>query len=186
MKFKIGDKVRVKSFESLKKLDKSNIYGGLVSSMYEKAGDVCTIRKVDTCASAYYIKDNPYVWDERLFEDLEESTEDFDAELKEKYKEIFRLKELLENSEIPFTFESFENVGFHLCYPNNEEHKRVVSVIEHKYSYGSEADLLEIKGLLTKEEQDEDDVVGNMTAEEVFNRIQDHYIEAVEKELLEH
>lgn len=183
MKYKEGDKVRVKNFGCLKSLDKKDIYGGFVSSMYEYAGRIVTIRRAismhDCCA--YYLQEGVgYVWDERLFEDVEDNAEDNTDEL-EKYKEIFRLKELLEISEIPFTFESFENVGFHLCYPNNEEHKRVVSVIKHKYSYGSDRDLLEIKGLLTKEEQDEDyDVIGSLTAEEVFERIQKHYYNIVD------
>lgn len=73
-----------------------------------------------------------------------------------KYKEIFKLKEMLEKAEIPFEFSEFMN-GFHLCYPNNEIQE--CSVIEHDGSYGREQDLLEIMGLLTNEELKHDEVV---------------------------
>lgn len=49
----------------------------------------------------------------------------------------------------------------------------VVSVIQSPYSYGGNDDLLEIMGLLTEEESQYDDVVGYLTPQEVFNRIED-------------
>lgn len=54
---------------------------------------------------------------------------------------------------------------------------RECSVIEHEASYGHSEDKLEIMGLLTDEELQNDDVVGHLSAEEVFSRIQKHFIE---------
>ena len=90
------------------------------------------------------------------------------------YKEIFELKDKLEKEEIPFTFEEAFG-GYHLCYPSNVEKDCVCSVIEHDYSYGKDADLLEIMGLLSFETDDENEVEGCLTAEDVFERIKKHY-----------
>ena len=92
-----------------------------------------------------------------------------------KYDEIFKLKEMLENAEIPFEFSEYMG-GYHLCYPNNKT--KECSVIEHDGSYGREQDLLEIMGLLTDEELQNDDVVGFLSAENVFERIKKHYEKA--------
>ena len=86
-----------------------------------------------------------------------------------KYKEILRLKCMLEKAEIPFEFSEIFG-GYHITYPSNKF--RICSVIEHDYSYGSEQDLLEIKGLLTENEKKYDYVLGYLSAEEVFKRIE--------------
>lgn len=96
----------------------------------------------------------------------------------EKYNEIFKLKSLLEENHIPFEWiehNDFRN-GYQICYPVKSE-KRVCSVIEHSFSYGSQKDLLEIQGLLTAEEEEEeyDSVLGNLTADNVFQRILSHW-----------
>ena len=112
---------------------------------------------------------------------------------KENYKEILRLKEMLEKAEIPFEFSEYMG-GYHLCYPKKndsdcvekETFNRVCSVIEHDGSSNNfseemlEKDLLEIMGLLTDEELQNDDVVGFLSAENVFERIKKHY-ETVKK-----
>lgn len=90
-----------------------------------------------------------------------------------KYKEIFRLKEMLEKKNIPFIFRNIFD-GFQICYPDIKN--RVCSVIEHEGSYGHNQDLLEIMGLLTDGETD-DDVLGYLNAENVFERIRKHYKE---------
>ena len=93
-----------------------------------------------------------------------------------KYNEIFKLKEMLEKAEIPFDWiehNDFRN-GYQICYPEKGE-KCVCSVIEHSFSYGSQKDLLEIQGLLTEEENNDDSVLGNLTAENVFQRILLHW-----------
>ena len=93
------------------------------------------------------------------------------------YKEIFRLKEMLEGAGIPFEWKEMNGTlldGFQICYPSRDA-SLVCSVIEHKYSYGGPADKLEIMGLLTKEEKKQDGVLGWLDAEEVFGRIRKHW-----------
>lgn len=93
---------------------------------------------------------------------------------KQKYNEIFKLKDMLEKAKIPFNFSEL-HCGFHIVYPCFNS--AACSVIEHDLSYGSRKDLLEIRGLMTEKEiQDEDDdVLGFLTAQDVFNRIEKHY-----------
>lgn len=94
--------------------------------------------------------------------------------MKERYNEILRLKGMLEKAKIPFEFSELFG-GYHIIYLNN--HFRVCSVIEHDFSYGREQDLLEIEGLMTKKEKkkEKDDVLGYLTAENVFQRIEKHW-----------
>lgn len=104
-----------------------------------------------------------------------------------KYKEIFRLKKMLDEAKIPyefsncgFPFKNFRIQGYQLCYPysfQSENGNCICSVIEHYGSYGNEQDLLEIMGLLTEEENKADSVKGYLTAEDVFARIKSHYEE---------
>ena len=108
-----------------------------------------------------------------------------------KYKEIFKLKEMLEKENIPFDWtegwgyskEKLEEIKtiapdlwehYQLCYPSFDVDTRVVSVIQGFGTYGAEDDLLEIMGLLEPEEGD-GCVAGFLTAEEVFNRIKKHF-----------
>lgn len=88
------------------------------------------------------------------------------------YNDILLLKDLLEKEEIPFDFDKLFG-GYVIAYPSREE--VVCSVIEHDYSYGSSSDLLEIAGLLTKEEECEDAVAGYLTALDVYDRIKTHW-----------
>lgn len=105
-----------------------------------------------------------------------------------KYKEIFKLKEMLEDAGIPFDFKehfglpeeivkAFPDICEHyqILYPSESD--RYISVIEGFGTYGAERDLLEIMGGLTPEEieANQDDVVGGLTAENVFDRIKNHY-----------
>lgn len=84
------------------------------------------------------------------------------------YQEIIRLHDKLDEAGIPHEFEPYMG-GYHIVY--NEDGKRVCSAIEHDFSYGHECDTIEIMGLLTPEERVRDDVVGYLTADDVFNRI---------------
>lgn len=69
------------------------------------------------------------------------------------YKEIFKLKEMLEKAGIPFEMSSFFD-GYQIGYPSlKDDEYTVCSVIEHNGSYGRESDLLEIMGLLTDDEK---------------------------------
>lgn len=98
--------------------------------------------------------------------------------------ELDKLDNLLKVAGIPF-----ENFGMQICYYGPEGRPKpesnivwqgpgvgaVCSVIAN--GYGSSEGLLEISGLMTKEEMDRvhDTVLGHLTAEDVFARIKDHY-----------
>lgn len=92
--------------------------------------------------------------------------------MKTDYTEIIRLHEMLVNANIPHNFNKLLG-GYQITYPASENW--VCSVIEHVGSYGHESNLLEIMGLLTKEEEENDSVVGYLTAENVYKRISTHY-----------
>lgn len=89
-----------------------------------------------------------------------------------KYNDILLLKEMLEKEEIPFDFDELFG-GYIIAYPTKED--CVCSVIEHDYSYGASKDLLEIRGLLTQDEERYNDVVGYLTSRNVYNRIKKHW-----------
>lgn len=95
--------------------------------------------------------------------------------MKSQYKEILRIKEMLDKANIPYEFQTIF-YGGHIFYPRHGK-KCVCSVIEHDGSYGHEEDRLEILGLMTDEEKarEEDDVLGYLTAEDVFGRISRHF-----------
>lgn len=97
-----------------------------------------------------------------------------------KFTEIFRLKKMLEEANIPFQFSENFNGGFHIVY--SFEGKEICSVIEHEFSYGREKDLLEIRGLMTEQEMEEtqDTVLGYLTADNVFGRIKMHWTSSKE------
>lgn len=95
--------------------------------------------------------------------------------LNESYKEIKKLDKMLTEANIPHTMKRFMD-GWQVCYPvESEENGRVMDAIEHRGSYGHGQDLLEIMGLLTPEEEQNDSVKGWLTAENVFERIKKHY-----------
>ena len=84
------------------------------------------------------------------------------------YKEILRLKKMLENANIPFKFsDDFfgKDTKEYQIILNND-----IDVVEHHGSYGNEDDKLEIMGALTIEEMECNSVKGWLTAEEVFKR----------------
>lgn len=105
-----------------------------------------------------------------------------------KYKEIFKLKKMLEDAEIPFDFFSIQDdiepntkeimpdfEHWHINYPHRG--KFIISAIEGIGSYGEQDDKIEIMGGLTEEEKENgDQVIGWLTAEEVFERIEKDYI----------
>ena len=83
-----------------------------------------------------------------------------------------KLDKMLTDANIPHTLDRFLD-GWQICYPNNDG--RVADAIQHFGSYGNAKNLLEIMGLLTEEEEKCDSVKGYLTAEDVFNRISEHY-----------
>lgn len=99
--------------------------------------------------------------------------------MKTQYFEIMKLALKMRKQNVPFDFfilSELSKQGFQIFYPNKKN--AVCSVIEHDFSYGHEKDLLEIKGLVTNEEQSlvDDDVLGDLTADDVYKRIKKHYI----------
>lgn len=92
---------------------------------------------------------------------------------RECYKEIFKLRDMLDNAGIPYMFENGFMNGGALAYPNREN--IVCSAIEHDGSYGRQVDKIEIMGLLTDEESEYDSVLGHLSADEVFRRIKNHW-----------
>ena len=89
------------------------------------------------------------------------------------YKEIFRLKEMLEEANIPFKWifrNSMHDEGYQIIIYSRDGTIRLCDGIECCGSYGNEEDKLEIMGGLTEEENENDSVLGWLTAEEVFKR----------------
>lgn len=112
------------------------------------------------------------------------------------YKEIFRLKKMLEEANIPFEFSDdlfhvkdkvsrggSDYIMFNSLYPayeikiykNGAKEERICDVIQHCGSRGNQKDLLEIMGGLTKVEQECYGVIRYLTAEEVFKRFKQCY-----------
>ena len=97
-----------------------------------------------------------------------------------KYTEILKLKEMLEEAKIPFTFtDDFFDMkeliekdrSWKPFYPAYQiQLGELADVIEHHLSHGNQRDLLEIMDAMTKEEQEQCAVLGYLTAEEVFKR----------------
>ena len=87
------------------------------------------------------------------------------------FSEIFKLKEFLEDANIPFAWDSVSEIlgvdGYRiiLFLPCEQ-----ISAVEHKGSYGGSDNKIEIWGALTAEENTIDSVFGGLTAEEVFKR----------------
>lgn len=110
------------------------------------------------------------------------------VEYNPKFSEIFKLDNMLTEAGIPHDFvdEGFDilvnkRYHYHIYYPSeaiwqseDRDFYSTCSVIEGDFTYGGEENLLEITGLLTPEEREYflDDVIGSLTAENVFERIQ--------------
>ena len=108
-------------------------------------------------------------------------TENGEYKLNSDYKEILKLKQMLEDNGIPH--ELIRNMdGWQVCYPQFEKFK--CSAIETFASYGRHQDLIEIMGLFTKEENEagHGGVIGYLTAEDVFKRIKADYEKEKENE----
>lgn len=99
------------------------------------------------------------------FSDLKEPNEN--------YTEILKLNELLSKTEIPYTIDRYFD-GWQIIYFYNGE--RIADVVEHLGSYGTDKNLLEIMGCLTPEEEEQDRVLGFLTAEEVFERFSKDFL----------
>ena len=104
------------------------------------------------------------------------------------YREIHKLDFLLEQAGIPHEMASHMMGGFQLVYYGPQGKPQygsfiqfygmgaVCSVMETPYSVGYQNDRLEISGLLTPEERMMGLVRGDLTAEDVFDRIRRHWL----------
>ena len=114
-------------------------------------------------------------------------------ETNDSFQEIQKLDGLLTEAGIPHDFfPHFLGAGFQLVYYGHKGKPQpqpgvthgpgvgaVCSAVETNFSYGHENDRIEIAGLLSEEEKREllDTVKGNLTAEDVFERIKKHWME---------
>ena len=87
--------------------------------------------------------------------------------LNENYTEILKLNEMLTKAKIPHSFDRLFD-GYQIVYFYKGE--RIADAIEHFGSYGADENLLEIMGCMTSEEEEQDEVLGYLTAGEVFKR----------------
>lgn len=105
--------------------------------------------------------------------------------MKEKYTEIFRLKELLERENIPFEFEKDEEYKEYIIRIPKECNKEecLMIVYQGEYTYGGRNNLLEICGGMTLEERKEqgEEYLGYLTAENVLERIRYCYLNQTSK-----
>lgn len=110
--------------------------------------------------------------------------------MKEKYTEIFRLKEMLKRENIPFEFEEDEEYKKYIIrIPINESIRKqdnkepLMIVYQGKYTYGGRNNLLEICGGTTLEERKEqgEECLGYLTAENVLERIKYCYLNQTRK-----
>ncbi len=95
--------------------------------------------------------------------------------------EIFKLRGMLIRAGIPHKFSDRSYDGcdgkeyfYQILYPKAEINA-ICSVIQCGFSYGGNENKLEIMGLLTDDERERDTVAGWLTAEDVFERIKNHY-----------
>ena len=103
--------------------------------------------------------------------------------------QIDKLDAMLKEAGIPFERNDdmypdiplYESIGTRRIKYPRKGYECVCSVIQGKYSHGGDQNLLEIMGLLTKEEEACDSVKGWLTAEEVFGRIKKHWDAKKEK-----
>ena len=89
----------------------------------------------------------------------------------EAYKEILRLDKLLTDAGIPHSIDRALD-GWRIVYPSHGARNVVCYVVEFSGTYGAKQDLLEIQGLLNKDERKYDTVVGFLSADKVFARIE--------------
>lgn len=90
----------------------------------------------------------------------------------EKYTEILKLDQMLRDKGIPHELRRLAD-GWQIVYVIGGV--TIADVIQTWTSCGHKDNLLELMGLLSGDERQEDTVLGWLTAEEVFKRINRHY-----------
>lgn len=95
-------------------------------------------------------------------------------------RELYKLHNLLEDRQIKHEFIIEENGKYtrRMIKIHDEidgQRFEILSAICHYGSYGYEQGLIEILGLLTREEERESNVVGYLTADNVFRRVKKYY-----------
>lgn len=105
--------------------------------------------------------------------------------LNPRYHEIVKLHDMLTAVNVPHSFDRLFD-GWQVSYPCHMLNgQRVCSAIEHRGSYGHDSDLLEIMGLLTPAEEEDDCCLGWLTADDVYLRICRHYMHTQEADRVE-
>ena len=180
--FSEADKLYVRAMDKLNWFAKDR--NGLVFGYVDKplktsgmwyveveVGDKSEVEKVSSYSSATF---EPLSWDD---EEPTHRNKILENEETGKYTEILKLKEMLEEANIPFTFtDDFFGAKKRGCFEENSypayqiRLNMGIDVVQHFGSYGEDENLLEIMGGLTMEESKESGVLGHLTAEEVFKR----------------
>lgn len=89
-----------------------------------------------------------------------------------KYNEIFRLERLLKDNNINFEIRDMEIDGIKNIIIFNNSGNIIANVIQGNMTYGCEKNLLEVSGdILTSEERELELALGNITANEVLQRV---------------
>ena len=92
------------------------------------------------------------------------------------YNEIFKLCKMLDDEGLEYIFRNRSRYYTHYqILLTDKVGNVIVSIIQGKLTYGGTENKLEIMGLLTPEEAEMDEVVGYLSAEEVYKRIMNYY-----------
>lgn len=89
--------------------------------------------------------------------------------MRENYKEIIKLQNMLVQNGIPFAISSFKN-GCSITVYLKDNKTEIGCASEYDGSIGGNSDLLELIGPLHKTEYDNDSMIGNVTANDAFIR----------------
>lgn len=94
-----------------------------------------------------------------------------------KRQEMPKLIKMLEDNQIPHELR-FIHDTLQVGYPNFDESDIICDVVCHEFSYGGSDGYLEMMGLC---EEEPDNVLGWLNAEEVYERISKHFNEHIGK-----
>lgn len=97
---------------------------------------------------------------------------------------IKELKKLLEEADIPHIDLTEQFPMRQILYIPKGENEEICSIIQGLYSYGGKDNLLETKGLTKNGKENEEQVIGYLTAQEAFQIINKHWRKYNRKEKL--